>query len=203
MDLRELYNESQAAVLQEIYDADKRSSPGTNPCVPICFIDATASVGNGSKVWHFARVLAGVVIGRDCSIGGGTEIGRGSWIGNRSRIGANCFLPPNSRIGEQVFIAPNVTFCDDKFPRVPNAKDPPYNAQPPAVGNYASIGAGCTILPGVTIGEYARIAAGSLVTKNVPAHEMWIGSPAKPRELIPAGWTDAEFEQQPEAWHSP
>lgn len=186
-DLHEIYqNENAAAVMLEIYEADKRGDPGTNPCVPICFIDRSATVGNGSKIWHFARILGGVVIGRDCSVGGGTEVGRGSYIGDRTRIGANCFLPPNTKIGERVFVAPGVTMCDDKFPKVPAPSDPPYNAQPPVIGSYASVGAGAVILPGVKVGEYARIAAGAVVTRDVRAHSVVVGVPA--REWDMPGW---------------
>lgn len=150
-------------------------------------IDPSAIIGDGSIVWHFAIVLQSVRIGKDVSIGGRCEIGRGSLIGDRTRIGSGTFLPPNSIIGEAVFIGPNVTFTDDKHPRVPDADDPPYDAQPPIVGNGASIGAGAVILPGVIIGAGARVAAGSVVTANVPPRVMVLGSPAKERPM-PVSW---------------
>lgn len=155
---------------------------------PINYIDGSALIGAGAKVWHFARVLQDVKIGVNCSIGSGTEVGRGSHIGDQTRIGAGTFLPPNSYIGCGVFIGPNVTFTDDKFPKIHNPGDEPYNAQPPFVGDHASIGAGATILPGVKIGEFARVAAGSVVTRDVPAGHMVVGVPAAERER-PVAWT--------------
>jgi UDP-2-acetamido-3-amino-2,3-dideoxy-glucuronate N-acetyltransferase len=179
-DLNEIYkdcSEQQKEALALAIAGEMSNKP--YPSVAQCYIDRTAVVGARTKVWWYARVLQQVILGDDVSIGGGTEIGRGSYIGSRSRIGANCFLPPNTKIGERVFIGPNVTMCDDKRPKVPGPMDPPYVASPPVIGNDAVIGASVTILPGVIIGEYAFIGAGALVTKDVPAHAIWIGVPAK------------------------
>lgn len=154
---------------------------------PINWIDSSAHIGIGSVVWHFARVLQDVFIGVNCSIGSGTEIGRGSKIGDQSRIGANCFLPPDSIIGVSVFIGPGVVFTDDRFPRVHFPTDPPYEALPPFVDDYASIGAGAVILPGIRIGKYARVAAGAVVTKDVPAGAMVKGEAARLRDM-PGAW---------------
>lgn len=175
-DLREIYSETEAKAIAELYELDKL---GALPSVPQCFIDRSATVGQRTKVWWYARVLQNAVLGDDVSIGGGTEIGRGSYIGHGSRIGANCFLPPNTMIGERVFVGPNVTMTDDKHPKVPGPKDPPYNAQPPVIGNDAVIGAGVILLPGVNIGERAFIAAGAVVTRDVPSDTMVIGFPAR------------------------
>lgn len=149
------------------------------------FIDPTAIVGKGTTAWHYSRILAKVVIGEDCSIGGGTEIGRGSVIGDRTRIGANVFLPPNSSIGADVFVGPGVVCTDDRHPRCGNAG---YTAEPPVICNGASIGAGVILLPGVVIGEHARIAAGSVVRHDVPAHTFVIGAPAR-EKAMPMDWS--------------
>jgi acetyltransferase-like isoleucine patch superfamily enzyme len=134
----------------------------------------------GSKVWWYAVVLQDVRIGVNCSIGSHTEIGRGSKIGDQSRIGALCFLPPNSQIGCSVFIGPGVVFTDDRFPMIHDPADPPYTAEPPIVEDYANIGAAAVILPGVRIGAGAFVAAGAVVTKDVPAGGMVLGLPARP-----------------------
>lgn len=145
----------------------------------LTFVDPSAKVPASTSVWHFARVLADVVIGQHCSIGGGTEIGRGSTIGDYSRIGANCFLPPNAKIGQYVFVGPGCVFTDDRYPRVPAPGDPPYDARPPIIEDGASIGAGAVILPGIRIGMGARVAAGSVVTHDVAPGTVVKGSPAR------------------------
>jgi acetyltransferase-like isoleucine patch superfamily enzyme len=134
---------------------------------PLNAIHPSASIGKHSVVWDFARVLADVVIGHHCSIGGGTEIGRGTKIGDYSRIGANCFLPSNTTIGRYVFVGPGVVCTDDRFPRVPVTGDPPYEALPPILEDGCVLGAGCLLLPGVRIGAGAKIAAFSLVANDV------------------------------------
>jgi acetyltransferase-like isoleucine patch superfamily enzyme len=132
-------------------------------------------------VWHFARVLADVVIGDHCSIGGGAEIGRGTLIGDHSRISANVFLPSNTVIGDHVFIGPGVVCTDDRYPRTLEPGET-YEALPPCIGDYASIGAGAVLLPGVQIGKRARIAAGAIVTRDVPDEGMVRGEPARMAE---------------------
>lgn len=149
------------------------------------YIDVSAVIGERTLCWHYSRILAQVVIGEDCSIGGGTEVGRGTKIGNRSRIGANVFLPPNTVIGEDVFVGPGVVCTDDKHPRCGNSD---YIAEPPTIKDGAAIGAGAILLPGVTIGRHARIAAGAIVTKDVPDHAHVLGVPARLREM-PEPWS--------------
>lgn len=131
----------------------------------IHYIDRNAFVDRTSKVWHFAVILDGVVIEANCSIGSLCEIGRNSRIAYRTRIGHGVFLPSNSRIGHDCFIGPGVVFTDDRYPK---ANNPEYLAEPPIVEDYASIGAGAVILPGVRIGAGAQIGAGAIVTRDVP-----------------------------------
>lgn len=154
---------------------------------PANFIDPTAVVHHNSKVWHYARILAHAVIHENVSIGSGVEIGSHSEIRSGSRIGAGTFLPSHSFVGCDVFIGPNVTFCDDRYPRVNNHT---YKAEPPVILNNASIGAGSTILPGVTIGSYAVIGAGSVVTKSVPPHTTFYG-PAATLRATPSEMADS------------
>lgn len=142
------------------------------------FIDPSARLGENVNVWHFTAVLAGVAIGDNVNIGSGCEIGRGSIIGSGSRIGHGVFLPPNSFIGRNVFIGPNSVFTDDKRPVVNN---PSYDANPPVIHDHVSIGAGCVILPGVTIYSGAMIGAGSVVTRDVPSNSLVYGDRAVER----------------------
>lgn len=158
------------------------------------YIDGSATWGDGTIIWWYARVLQNVRIGKHCSIGGGTEIGRGTAIGDHSRIGANVFVPPNAQIGHHVFVGPGVTFTDDRLPKVPDVGDPPYKAQPPIIEDFACIGAGAVILPGVRIGRGARVAAGTTVTKDVPANAMVRGQPGRFRTM-PDEWQDVRAKE--------
>ncbi len=154
-------------------------------------IDESAKVGRFTSVWHHSVILAQAVIGQGCSIGSFCEIGRGSVIGDGSRIGSFTFLPSNTRIGERVFVGPHVMMCDDEHPYVHGAEDPPYDAKPPIIEDDAVIGAAAVLLPGVRIGKGARVAAGAVVTHDVPAGEFVRGEPARHRPLSPraaAGW---------------
>jgi acetyltransferase-like isoleucine patch superfamily enzyme len=131
----------------------------------INFIDPTAKVDPTAEVWHFAVILAKVVIGRASSIGAHTEIGRGSTIGEETSIGEGCFFPSNSRIGSRVFVGPGVKCADDPYPKVNN---PHYIALPPTIEDDAVIGIGSLLKPGVRIGQGARIGMGSKVMHDVP-----------------------------------
>lgn len=147
-----------------------------------------ATVGARSRVWQFASVIRGAVIGADCNIASGACID-GSQIGNRCIIAHNLAMGPGFRVFHDVFIGPNVTFCNDAWPRTEKAGFDAgrFNAVSFAVivESLASIGANSVILPGVRIGRGAMIAAGSVVTKDVPAAGLWKG-----RELV--GMVDRE-----------
>lgn len=163
---------------------------------PKADVDPTAQLGDLTRVWANAGVLAECVIGKSVSIGRNTEIGRGSTVGDGTRIGWGCFLPPHSKIGSYVFIGPGVTFTDDRHPKIPRPWDKPYNAQPPVIGDGAAIGAGCVILPGVTIGVGARVAAGSIVTKSVPNYCAVRGGPARFFD-VPDEWNPLKQSDDP------
>lgn len=111
-------------------------------------------------------------LGEDCNIAAFVEIGRDVIIGDRVMIEAFSFIPPGITIEDDVFIGPHVVFTNDK--------NPPSNYWGNTIiRRRVSIGANCTILPDIEIGEGAMIGAGSVVTKNVPPGETWVGSPAK------------------------
>lgn len=151
------------------------------------FIDPSAKLGARVVVWHFAVVMADVVLADDVSIGSRAEIGRGSTICRGARISSGVFLPYSSFVGCDVFIGPNATFTDDRYPRV-LAPGEHYKAEPPRIGDGASIGAGAVILPGVHIGSGALIGAGAVVTRDVPADAHVRGEPARRQALsIAAG----------------
>ena len=163
---------------------------------PTADIDPTVDIGDGCKIWANVGILREAVLGRYVSVGRLTEIGHNTTIGDGSRIGYNVFIPNNARIGKNVFIGPNVTFCDDKHPRVRNPWEKPYPAQPPVIEDGAAIGAGVVVLPGIHIGKGAKIAAGSIVTKDVADYTAVRGGPARyfesPKEWDTESLTDNE-----------
>jgi acetyltransferase-like isoleucine patch superfamily enzyme len=134
-------------------------------------------VGARSKVWQFASVIRGAVIGADCNIASGACID-GSTIGDRTKIAHNLAMGPGFVVGNDCFIAPNVTFANDLWPRahVSGFDIRAYQDRPAIImDDGASIGANAVILPGVRIGAFAMVAAGSVVTRDVPAGHLWKG----------------------------
>jgi acetyltransferase-like isoleucine patch superfamily enzyme len=120
---------------------------------------------------ELANIYGETNIGEDTKIGAFSDIGNCT-IGKRCNIQTMVSIPRGTIIGDDVFIGPQVTICNDKYP-------PSKLVSPVIIKDHASIGGNVTILPGVTIGEYAIIGAGSVVTKNVPNSEVWYGNPAK------------------------
>ncbi len=134
------------------------------------------SIGEGTSIWQFCVVLKDAVIGKNCNIN--CQV----LIENDVKIGDNVTIKPGVQIWDgvtledNVFIGPNVTFTNDLMPR---SKVYPESFEKTLVKKGASIGANATIIAGNTIGENAMIGAGSVVTKDVPANEIWMGNPAK------------------------
>ncbi len=133
----------------------------------------TQKIGKNTKVWQYCVILKGAVIGEDCNINFNVFIENDVVVDNRVTIKPGVQLWDGIHIEDEVFIGPNVTFTNDAVPR-----SKPYKYLYTIVKKGVNIGANATILPGITIGEYAMIGAGSVVTKDVPAHELWYGNPA-------------------------
>lgn len=136
----------------------------------------SSTIGNTTRVWQYAIILENAVIGENCNINCHTFIENDVVIGNRVTIKSGVYLWDGIKIEDDVFIGPNVTFTNDKYPR---SKQYPEQFQRTLIKKGASIGAGAIILGGVTIGEKAMVAAGALVTKDVPPFTLVKGSPAK------------------------
>jgi len=133
-------------------------------------------IGPGTKIWQNVVVLSGAVIGNECNINAHCFIENDVIVGDNVTIKCGVYLWDGIKIGDEVFIGPNVTFTNDKYPR---SKRYPEEYQKTIIENGASLGAGSVILCGITIGENAMIGAGSVVTKSVPANQLWVGNPAR------------------------
>ncbi len=131
------------------------------------------NIGNGTNVWQFCVVLPDAVVGKDCNICSHCFIENKVVVGDRCTVKCGVQLWDGVTLEDDVFIGPNVTFCNDKHPvsRNKNAK-----LEPVLIKKGASVGANATILPGVTIGEKALIAAGAVVTKDVPPNCVFFGN---------------------------
>lgn len=142
----------------------------------------TSKIGSGTQVWQYAIVLEGASIGSSCNINCHTFIENDVVIGDEVTVKSGVYLWDGLRIGNRVFIGPNATFTNDKFPR---SRQRPESFQQTILEDSCSIGANATILGGSRIGKYAIVAAGAVVTKDVPAHALVMGNPARI-----AGWVD-------------
>ena len=123
------------------------------------------NIGGNTNIWQFVVVLGGAVIGDNCNICANCFIENDVVVGNHVTVKCGVQLWDGITIEDDVFIGPNATFCNDKYPRSGNKE---FLLLRTTVKKGASIGANATILPGVTIGEKAMIAAGAIVTKDVP-----------------------------------
>ncbi len=133
------------------------------------------TIGAGTRVWAFAHVIAGAVIGADCNICDHTYVEGDVVIGDRVTLKSGVFLWDGLRVEDDVFIGPQATFTNDIMPR----SRQPFELRYTTLRRGASIGAGAVILPGVTIGEGAMVGAGAVVTKDVPPHTVVVGNPAR------------------------
>ncbi|MBN2602822.1 MAG: N-acetyltransferase [Candidatus Thermoplasmatota archaeon] len=141
------------------------------------FIDDGAKIGNGTKVWHFSHIMSGAIIGKNCSIGQNVNVGSKAVIGNGVKIQNNVSVYDDVILEDDVFCGPSCVFTNVINPRAFIERKNEYKKT--IIKKGASIGANATIVCGVTVGEYALIGAGSVVTKDVPDYALVYGSPAK------------------------
>lgn len=146
----------------------------------------TDQIGAGTKIWAFAHILPGATLGCDCNIGDHVFIETGAMVGDGVTVKNNVLIWKGVTIEKYAFIGPNVVFTNDRCPRSPRMPQIMALQRTEAdwlaathVGEGASIGANATILPGIRIGRYAMIGAGSVVTRNVPDFALVAGNPAR------------------------
>ncbi|ABL78296.1 acyltransferase [Thermofilum pendens] len=143
---------------------------------PTAVVEEGAEIGEGTRIWHFAHVRSGARIGRNCNIGKDVYVDQGAVIGNNVKIQNGVSVYRGVVIEDNVFVGPYAVFTNDKYPR---AFSTDWEVVPTVVKEGASIGANATIVCGVTIGRYAMVAAGSVVTRDVPDHALVAGNPAR------------------------
>lgn len=140
-------------------------------------VDDGAVIGEGSRVWHFAHVCAGAVIGKGVSLGQNTFVGNKVVIGDKCKIQNNVSVYDNVYLGEGVFCGPSMVFTNVYNPRSLIERKSEYRDT--YVRRGATLGANCTVVCGVTIGEFAFVGAGAVVNKDVPAYAMIVGVPGR------------------------
>ena len=134
-----------------------------------------AQIGAGTKVWNQVQVREGVVIGENCILSKNVYVDANVHIGSGVKIQNNVNVYHGVTVEDDVFLGPSMTFTNDMYPRAFNGD---FEVSETLVKKGASIGANSTIRCGITIGEYATVGSGSVVTKDVPAHALVVGNPA-------------------------
>jgi acetyltransferase-like isoleucine patch superfamily enzyme len=151
---------------------------------PSAEVEEGARVGANTRIWHYAHVRSGAVIGDDCILGHSVYVDCGVVVGSRVKLENRVSLFRGVTLEDGVFVGPHTTFTNDKHPRAITrsgqlASEEDWTAVGTLVKYGASIGAGAVILPGVTIGRWAMVGAGALVSRDVPDHGLVVGHPAR------------------------
>ena len=157
---------------------------------PSAIIDDGAQIGENSRIWHFVHVCSGAVIGSDVSLGQNVFVGNKVVIGDRCKVQNNVSVYDNVTLEEGVFCGPSMVFTNVHNPRGLIERKDQYRDT--LVKKGATLGANCTIVCGANIGEYAFVAAGAVITKNVKPYALMAGVPAKQ-----IGWMSQYGEQIP------
>ena len=141
------------------------------------YVEENVKIGDGTNIWHFVQIRKNAKIGKNCIIGKGVYVGLNVEIGDNCKIQNFATIYKGVTIGKDVFIGPHVCFTNDIHPRAFLWDES--RLVKTLVKDGASIGANATIIAGVTIGKYAMIGAGSVVTKDVPDYSLVVGNPGK------------------------
>jgi len=148
---------------------------------PSSYVDDGATIGKGTKIWHFSHIMSNTSIGENCNIGQNVVAGPDVTIGNGCKIQNNVSLYKGVTLEDDVFCGPSMVFTNVFNPRAHIKRMD--EARPTLVKRGASLGANCTVVCGITVGCYAFVGAGAVVTKDIPDHALVYGNPATVR-----GW---------------
>ncbi len=157
---------------------------------PSAIVDEGAQIGNGSRVWHFVHVCAGAKIGQNVSLGQNVFVGNKAIIGDNCKIQNNVSVYDNVTLDEGVFCGPSMVFTNVYNPRSLIERKSEYRNT--LVKKGVTLGANCTVVCGVTIGEFAFIGAGAVINKDIKPYALMVGVPAKQ-----IGWMSEYGEQIP------
>ncbi len=159
------------------------------------YIDENVQVAEGTKIWHFSHIQSGAKIGKNCVLGQNVNVGSNVVIGNFVKIQNNVSVYEGVTLEDYVFCGPSMVFTNITDPRskYPQAESKYY--QKTLVKEGASLGANSTILCGITIGKYAFVGAGAVVTKNIPDYALVVGNPARQIGWVSEAGTKLVFDE--------
>jgi UDP-2-acetamido-3-amino-2,3-dideoxy-glucuronate N-acetyltransferase len=164
---------------------------------PSSIVDPGANIGAGTKIWHFCHVMSSAVIGEECSLGQNVFVGAGVHIGKRVKIQNNVSLYSGVICEDEVFLGPSVVFTNVINPRSAVNRQGEY--QTTSVGKGCTVGANATILCGISLGAYAFIGAGAVVTTDVKPYALMVGVPARQIGWMSAYGERLHFDENQEA----
>jgi len=144
---------------------------------PSAIVDAGANIGDGARIWHFVHVCANARIGKNVSLGQNVFVGNKVSIGDHCKIQNNVSIYDNVTLEEGVFCGPSMVFTNVHNPRALVERKDAYRDT--LIKRGATLGANCTVVCGVTIGEFAFVGAGAVITRDVPAYALMAGVPAR------------------------
>jgi UDP-2-acetamido-3-amino-2,3-dideoxy-glucuronate N-acetyltransferase len=150
---------------------------------PTADLEPDVTVGAGTSIWHRAQVRTGATIGGECVVGRDAFIDEGVVLGDRVKIQNGALIYHGVTVGNAVFIGPGAILTNDRYPRAVTstgdlARADDWTVSPITLEEGSSIGAGAVVVAGVTVGRYAMVGAGGIVTRDVPSHALVVGSPA-------------------------
>src|SRR5665647_1571168 len=148
---------------------------------PSSIIDANCTIGDGTKIWHFSHVMSGAIIGNNCNLGQNVVVSPKVILGNNVRVQNNVSIYEGVICEDDVFLGPSMVLTKGTNPGIANSRKEEFKET--LIKKGAIIGANATIVCGNTIGEYAFIGAGAVVTKDVPAYALIVGNPGRQK-----GW---------------